>query len=137
MRILELPAVNAEIAHALDFISNSLGEFDVADKKTVQNAMLSTEESLVKLLEHTSNDAIMEISVKKTLMGAILINLAVPGKGFGFYRDMGWHDTVEIEETEMEDMEDEIRGVVMTNIDGVLRYEHKKDTNIVSISLKK
>ena len=137
MRVLDLPAIPEEVAHALDFISNSLEEFGVSDKKTVQAAMLATEESLVKLLENVISGQEMEIGVKKSFLGAVIVSLEVPGRAFNFYKDMGWHDSDELTDADSPDIENALRGTILTSIDGDVVYDNKKGINIVHIVIKK
>jgi len=137
MRVLELVAVYEELPNALDFISNSLEEFGIIDKKMVQDSMLATEESLVRLLEHIPNKANMEISVKKNMFGNVVIKLEVPGSEFDFYKNMSWARPIELSDLDKANVEEKIRGTVLTSLDGEVKYENKKGINSVAIVLKK
>lgn len=136
MRELILPAITPEVANALDFISNSVEEFGISDKALIRDAMLATEESLVRLLEHTDKDSEMEIGVKRNLFGDIVIELNMPGRQFEFYKNMKWCRPIELEDNEKAGAEEMIRGTLLTGLDGDIQYGFKKNRNTVHIVIK-
>lgn len=134
MRTLELKAALEDVAKALDFVENSLDEYGVKSRKMVQDAMIATEESLVKLLDYSIAD-MMEISISKSLLGNVNIKLVVPGSEFDF--DDVIDGTNEIVNSDDDEAELTIRDMLLTSLEDKIYYQHKDEKNVVSITLKK
>lgn len=134
MRTLELNASLKDVEKALDFVENSLGEYGVTNRKMIKDAMIATEESLVKLLDYSISD-VMEISINKSLLGNITIKLILAGSEFDFDEEID--GTNKITSSDDEEAELTIRDMLLTSLEDKIAYQHKDENNIVLITLKK
>lgn len=141
MRSLELELDKNQLGNLLDFVKNSLDEYNFTNKSFINDAMMATEEAFIKLLEQSpaACDDPMTISIGKSLLGNVTIKISVPGDEFDFDKEISISPSKIISQDEdtSDDLEDTVRNIILTSLEEKLKYQYDKGVNNVLITLKK
>lgn len=112
------------------FIEKELTALKV-DKKLRIQAMLLSEEVLVKLREHATSDDV-KVEVRKRL-GDLYIEISAPGEEFDVKEIVGSASIDSLDE--MDDTEDSIRDIILHAYGERLKYRNRYKVNNVSIAV--
>lgn len=118
------------IGEALDFISEVLKKSHKS-AKTIYEAMLLTEESMVRLMECTEKKERLQISIHKNI-GISTIKLTVPGERIAF--DGKSSVGSELNTDEMgRDADAAIRNIVLRSYANKIKYKNRNGCNSIKI----
>ena len=118
------------IEEALNFISESLKKSHKSEK-TVYEAMLLTEESMVRLMECTEKKEQLQISIHKHI-GISTIQLSVPGDRIAFDGKSSVGNELNTDEMGP-DTEAAIRDIVLRSYANKIKYKNKNGFNCINI----
>jgi Na+/H+-dicarboxylate symporter len=124
----------AEIRKAVDYVKSELEKCKLK-RRDVLMTMLTAEETIVCLMDHTPENSKIEISVTKFL-GNVNLNISAPGEQFDISESKSILDDVQAEEMN-EEMEQAVRGLILRARSDTFRYKNKMHKNTVQISVKK
>ena len=125
MQSICVPALDAQIPQATDFIRQGLARYKVKSKALCQ-AVLLAEEALVSLNRHAPQGAHVQIALVKR-MGGVSVRLSAPGQAFQLGLDMDM-------DQEGGEAESAIRGLLFNAYRDKLRYKHHGGRSTVLIT---
>lgn len=123
---MEIEPKIENISAAVEFIEVELTAKKLK-RREILRAMLSAEESIVKLIEHSNAEKNLQIDVYKSF-GNIYVKIESRGEKFDFYSESQIGEEFE---------EDAIRDIILKNFSENIKYENKNRKNIILITVKK
>lgn len=124
-----VPAELSGIGEGLDFIEKALKEYKFKPKY-IREAMLLSEESMVRLVDNASKDATIHIHVKKK-MGLASITLSAPGTELTGSVTSGF----DISSGDLDrSNESQIRGILLKAYEDKIRYARKGKYNFIDVT---
>lgn len=130
MQSICVPALDAQIPQATDFIRQCLARYKVKSKALGQ-AVLLAEEALVSLNRHAPQGAHVQIALVKR-MGGVSVRLSAPGQAFQLDQAMDLGLDMDLDQ-EGGEAESAIRGLLFNAYRDKLRYKHHGGRSTVLI----
>ena len=110
---------------SLKFIREGLSDAGVNSKLAIKAEMLS-EEMITAMMQHASGET-FNVQIKR-MLGDAVINIGMKGEEFDIYSDPG-----DLEDSDDEEKQEIIRGILLRAYGENLKYVYKRGTNRVTI----
>lgn len=122
-----------DLSSVLSFIESRLKARRVP-KQSMVKALLASEESLVKLMEHGEEPARVSVSVR-WLLGDVTLQISMPGKAFAF--PMTEPELQFDREALGAESEGVIRDIVLKSLSQIITYRNRSGRNTVTIQVER
>ncbi len=133
MESIRVPAQDAQIPQALEFIQRGLTRYKV-NPKSIRQAALLAEEAMVSLNQHAGQSAHIQIALIKR-MGGVSVRLTAPGDPFQLEQSMDFGLDMDLDQ-EGGEAESAIRGLLLKAYRDKLRYKHHGGRSTVLITVQ-
>lgn len=123
-----------EIERAMQYVESELKKYNLKSKDATMT-MLMAEECLVSLMNHTKDDADVEIAFKRTF-GNVILNISASGEAFDVAEECVLIGDMDFDGVSG-DTEAAIRNMIIRSQSDVFRYKNKFHRNTIQLIVKR
>ncbi|MBO4904875.1 MAG: cation:dicarboxylase symporter family transporter, partial [Lachnospiraceae bacterium] len=134
MRKIAKFKLSGEIGKASQFVQDSLEECGIKKKEALKGTLLA-EEAIGSLAAHAADDAVLELTVRKTLTN-VTIEMTALGTEYPLLENMS-SASISTDDDVGRDMQDVIRNILLRSIAEDVKYRHKDGYNSIRMVLIK